>query len=142
MEMDLSDRIESLRRCGALASAPGHALEWLAEGALVEAFEPDQIVSAQGELASRVYVVVSGQLQILQGEAGRLISIAEAGSLFGEYAMFVQGQRTAYVVAAAPTVTLSFAPETFREFLMRAPSVTLELLQTAVRRLHRAERNR
>ena len=38
------------------------------------------------------------------------------------------------------TVLLSIDPDHFREFLLRSPETTLQLLQTAVRRLRRAER--
>ena len=56
--------------------------------------------------------------------------------------MFVKGVRMARVVAAKSSVLLSFGDDLFREFLLRCPTVMMELLQTAVRRLHRVERRR
>jgi CRP-like cAMP-binding protein len=43
------------------------------------------------------------------------------------------------VLAAESSVLLSFEAEQFREILLRCPAVMMELLQTAVRRLHRVE---
>ncbi len=96
----------------------------------------------EGESSSRVYVVARGSLQVRLGESGKLVSFAEAGALFGEYAMFVKGVRMARVVAAKSSVLLSFGDNQFQEFLLRCPTVMMELLQTAVRRLHRVERRR
>ena len=56
----------------------------------VEVFE-------NGETSSSVYVVASGSLRIQLSESSKLVSFAEAGALFGEYAMFTKGVRTARV---------------------------------------------
>ncbi len=140
--MDLEEIQDALINCDVLAKADDEALQWLADAARVDRFEADTIVFDEGELSSRVYVVASGSLRVGLGETSKLVSFAEAGALFGEYAMFVKGIRTARVVAAEPSVLLSFEDDQFREFLLQCPSAMLELLQTAVRRLHRVERQR
>jgi CRP-like cAMP-binding protein len=131
-----------LSDCEILAKAGDAALDWLADRAETESFAAGQVVFDSGEVSSRVYVVAKGLFQVLLGDSSRLVSFAEAGALFGEYAMFAKGARTASVVAAKPSVLLSFDEEQFREFLLQYPTVMMELLQTAVRRLHRVERTR
>ena len=121
---------------------PDDSLAWLARVARVEYFEPDQVVFLEGETSSLVYVVAQGTFQVRLGEACKLVSLAEPGALFGEYAMFTKGYRNANVVAAEPGVLLSFSAAQFREFLLRCPQVTLLLLEKAVRRLQRVERQK
>jgi CRP/FNR family transcriptional regulator, cyclic AMP receptor protein len=140
--MELPEIHRALKACDVLATADDDALEWLAENAKTHEFGPDQIVFEAGEPSSRVYVVASGSLQVRLGETAKLVSFAEAGALFGEYAMFVKGVRTAHVIAAESSTLLSFEEAPFREFLLRYPTVMMQILQTAVRRLHRIERKR
>ena len=140
--MNLPEKQSALKNCDVLATADDATLQWLAEGAQTDPFEAGQVVFEEGESSSRVYVVARGSLQVRLGESDKLVSFAEAGALFGEYAMFVKGVRMARVVAAKSSVLLSFGDNQFQEFLLRCPTVMMELLQTAVRRLHRVERRR
>ncbi len=117
--MELAEIHAALKKCDVLATADDDSLHWLAEAAETEFYEADQVVFSAGDVSSQVYVVAWGSLQVLIGESARLVSFAEAGGLFGEYAMFVKGVRTAHVVAAEATVLLAFKEETFRKFLLR-----------------------
>ena len=140
--MDQLEKEDALKKCGVLAAVEDADLQWLVDETEYDIFEQGQVVFEEGDTSSRVYVVASGSLHVRVGDASKLVSFAEAGALFGEYAMFVKGVRTARVVAAEPSVLLSFSSDQFREFLLRCPAVMMELLQTAVRRLHRVERRR
>ena len=140
--MEQTDKLGALKKCEVLAGVEEADLQWLADAAEVDAFAAGKIVFEEGDTSSRVYVVAIGALQVRLGESAKLVSFAEAGALFGEYAMFTKGVRNACVFAAEPSVLLSFEAEQFREFLLRCPAVMMELLQTAVRRLHRVERRR
>jgi CRP-like cAMP-binding protein len=140
--METAEIKDALGKCEVLASADDAELNWLAEAGRSEFLEADGVLFTEGDTSTRVYVVVTGSLQVRQGESCKLVSFAEAGTLFGEYAMFAKGARTANVVAADPTILLSFPEERFREFLLKCPAVMMKLLQTAVRRLHRVGRQR
>lgn len=140
--METADIKDALRKCEALASAADADLNWLAEAGHSEFLEADGVLFTEGDTSTHVYVVVTGSLQVRRGESCKLVSFAEAGTLFGEYAMFAKGARTAHVVAAGPTTLLSFPEERFRGFLLKCPTVMMQLLQTAVRRLHRVGRPR
>lgn len=140
--MNATEKLDTLRDCEAFASAEDSDLQWLAEQAQIEAVGPGDVVFEHGDETANVYVVVSGSLRIRVHEDAKLVSVAERSSLFGEYAMFAHGVRTARVAATEPCVLLSIDEAPFREFLLRCPTVMMELLQTAVRRLQRAERAR
>jgi CRP-like cAMP-binding protein len=138
--METSEIAAALARCKAFASVDQALLDTLAESAGVQRFEPGDVVFDNGDESSEVYVVVSGSLRAQFSEHGPVISVFDDGALFGEYAMFTRGIRSARVTALASSVTITLDPAGFRDFLRAAPDVTLQLLETAVRRLARAER--
>jgi CRP-like cAMP-binding protein len=140
--MNATEKLATLRRCEVLAAAEDDALERLAEAAELEHFGAGQIVFEAGEISSRIYVVAAGKLEARLHKDGPLISFFEPGALFGEYAMFVHGVRSAQVAAATECTLLSIDEQHFHDFLLRSPESALLLLGTAVRRLHRAERQR
>lgn len=140
--MNATDKLETLRGCEVLAAADDETLGSLAEIAGVERFLRGQVVFDTGEASSRAYVVASGKLEVKLTADGPLVGFFEPGALFGEYAMFANGVRTARVVAATESILLSIAPEQFQSFLLRCPQATVALLRTAVRRLVRAERSK
>ncbi len=140
--MDLVEKQSALKKCVVLTTVEDADLQWLADAARIEPFIADQVVFLEGDNSTRVYIVAQGSFHVRLGEADKLVSLAETGTLFGEYAMFVKGVRTANVIAKEPSTLLSFSGEQFREFLLRCPTVMMQLLETAARRLHRVERKR
>lgn len=140
--MEFTDKLDALKKCGVLAQAEDDDLQWLADLTEIDVYAMGKVVFEEGEVSSRVYIVALGSLHVRLGEGSKLVSFAEAGALFGEYAMFTKGVRIAQVQAAESSVLLSVTADQFREFLLRCPTVMMELLQTAVRRLHRVERRR
>jgi CRP-like cAMP-binding protein len=138
--MNATEKLTALKRCEVLAAADDDALEWLSEAVDTEVFAAGDVVFETGEVSSRVYVVVSGSLEVRRNEDTAMVGFFEAGALFGEYATFVNGVRTARVVAREESVLLSMDDEHFRTFLLRSPEAMMLLLQTSVRRLNRASR--
>lgn len=139
--MDTAQKIAALQRCDILAAADEKTLQWLAEAATVEDFGPHESVFEAGEDSTHVYVVVEGSLEVRLSPTSRLVSFFEPGALFGEYAMFANGTRTAEVVTATPTKLLLIKEGHFRALLLESPAVAVLILEKVVRRLQRAERH-
>ena len=89
------EKEDALKKCGVFAAVEDADLQWLVDEVGYDLFEQGQVVFEEGDTSSRVYVVASGSLHVRVGAASKLVSFAEAGALFGEYAMFVKGVRTA-----------------------------------------------
>jgi CRP-like cAMP-binding protein len=140
--VNATEKLNAVKQCEVLAAADDASQQWIADAMEIEYFEAGEVVFEAGDESTRVYVVVAGTLEARVGEQADLVSLFEPGALFGEYAMFTGGVRTARVVALASCVLLSVDDEHFRTLLLRCPEVTMLLLRTAVRRLHRAERYR
>ncbi|HSD25810.1 MAG TPA: FAD-dependent oxidoreductase, partial [Vicinamibacteria bacterium] len=80
-----------------------------------EHYEPGQEVFRQGELGDRLYLVLSGEVDVVREEGGvsRVLARLGPGQWFGEMALLHQTVRTASVRCAAPLDVLSLPREEF-----------------------------
>ena len=80
----------------------------------------------QGESSDRLFVVVSGRLQILSADDGREAKIVEEisqGGTVGELGVFSDEAQSTSVVAVRDSVLLEFAHDNFRELAARYPAL-------------------
>src|SRR5690606_8921280 len=81
-----------------------------------------------------VYFLGRGSLQSFTsgGPLARpRIRILRAGSVIGEAALFIHGERSANVAAMTPCVVWALAGPRFEEMVQRSPAIALELLRAA-----------
>ena len=130
--MDTKRKFNVLRGSTFFRKVPESDLMALAESMHVEKFREGEAVCLAGEPADRVFVVLSGTLEVRRPEGvGRPKSVVE-GDLFGEYGLFADETRTADVVCSRDSTLLSLEYARFREFLELFPSTTYALLEHAV----------
>lgn len=88
-------------------------------GITQEHFEPGEEVFHQGDLGDRIYIIVSGQAEVIRedGAGDALLASLGAGEYFGEMALLRQSTRGATVRCTVPMNTLSLPK---REFSMLA----------------------
>jgi NADH:quinone reductase (non-electrogenic) len=88
-------------------------------GITQEHFEPGEEVFHQGDLGDRIYIIVSGQAEVVREDCAGEVLLAGlgAGEYFGEMALLRQSTRAATVRCTAPMNTLSLPK---REFSMLA----------------------
>lgn len=67
----------------------------------VEEFAPGAIVIPEGPHLGRMYVLISGEVEVLRGQT-QVALISEPGAVFGEIAALLAGPHTATVRATAP----------------------------------------
>jgi CRP-like cAMP-binding protein len=134
--MDVESRIKALQACRLFESVPRSDLATLAETMHEEYFGHGEFVCRQGERADRVFVVITGNLEVRVAGWPEPASRVQSGELFGEYGLFAEGFRTASVVSADESVLLTLDYPRFRAFLLMFPETTLAILEATVRRLH------
>jgi NADH dehydrogenase len=90
-----------------------------------EHYEPGQEVFRQGELGDRLYLVLSGEVDVVREEAGesRVLARLGPGQWFGEMALLHQTVRTASVRCAAPLDVLSLPREEFSVLAAHLPDL-------------------
>ncbi len=105
----------------AFPKAGVEALGELLDAALVHNVNPGHVVVGQGERSDTLYVVLSGEFDVLHRAEGqalppRTLARVEAGELFGERAAVGGGPRAASVVAVGGARLLAVPGGVFRRF--------------------------
>ena len=96
-----------------------------------------------GDPTDSLYIVVSGRLKVMMGEAdGKevILSILGPGEFFGEMGLVDDGPRSATVIAIEPCELLAVSKRAFKKCLVENVEVAMAVLRVVVRRLREADR--
>jgi CRP/FNR family cyclic AMP-dependent transcriptional regulator len=131
--MSLDERVALLRTIGFFASAPPEALPQVAA-----VLEPLHVPSGtaifhKGELGDSLYIIVSGRLQIHDGEL--ILDELSAGDVVGELAVLDAEQRSASATALDDASLLRLCQSSLHELLAEHSKVALGFLRVLGRRL-------
>ncbi|MCC7106202.1 MAG: cyclic nucleotide-binding domain-containing protein [Chloroflexi bacterium] len=121
---------------------PPHRLRAIAELTQTRSFKAGQVVFGMGEVGSRLYVIRSGEMQVVRGEpAGAPVVLARLGpgEFFGELSLFDRGTRSATVIATTDTETLTLGRADILELLQRFPEIGMSFLEALSDRLRTAD---
>jgi len=107
------------------------ALADVAAKALVQRFQPGEMVVWQGEPSATVYLLTSGiaavTLLTAAGRQSRTLAYLMPGESFGEVGILENQPRSASVVALTDITVLAFERDDFLGILGRYPSVAIEV---------------
>jgi CRP/FNR family cyclic AMP-dependent transcriptional regulator len=124
------------------SEVPPHRLRAIAQIARRTSYSAGQVVFRTGELGSTLHVIRSGRMNVVREyESGEAVVLASLGpgEFFGELALFDQGPRSATVVAAEDTETISLGRTDILDLINRYPDVALAFLQSLSTRLRSAD---
>jgi CRP/FNR family transcriptional regulator, cyclic AMP receptor protein len=116
------------------ANLPTDVIDRLTTRTETRALERGDLLFAQGDPSTELFVVVDGNVAIAtKSTDGResLVAVMEAGGLFGELGLFDDGPRSADARALTPATVVALGFEHVREVLREQP----ELLWIVVRLL-------
>jgi uncharacterized membrane protein len=104
------------------------------------AFAAGDVVFAQGDAGSSMYLVRSGAVQVFLPSADSaaapvVLKDVRTGEYFGELALFDDKPRSASVRAVVDTVLLELKREEFAEHLARSPRAAMVILSEMAERL-------
>jgi CRP/FNR family cyclic AMP-dependent transcriptional regulator len=97
----------------------------------------------EGEPADVLYIVVSGRLKVMMGEADgkeTILSILGPGEFFGEMGLIDENPRSATVVAIEPCEMLALTRRDFRRCLVENANLAMAVMRVLVQRLRDADR--
>lgn len=105
-------------------------------------FEPGEAVVHQGDLGDRLYIILSGQAEVVHEAGGHHIRFAQLGpgEYFGEMALLNQATRSATVRCLAPTDVLSLPQREFRTLTAHVPELRQKCETLMVQRQQATER--
>jgi len=101
-------------------------------------FGKGEIVFHQDDPAGHVYLIASGTVRIsTEDESGQevVIALIRGGDVFGELALFDEGQRSATVTALTETMAFALASRDFNDVISRNPGAMRQMLALLARRI-------
>lgn len=123
-------------------SVPRHRLRVIAHAARRNGYVAGETVIRMGELGSTLHVIRRGRMDVIRevddGEPLVLASLGP-GEFFGELSLFDRGPRSATVIAAEDTETLSLGRSDILDIMIRYPEVALAFLNSLSERLRTAD---
>ncbi|KIX11160.1 cyclic nucleotide-binding domain-containing protein [Dethiosulfatarculus sandiegensis] len=105
----------------------------------VEKVMPGSMLFWEGDQSQDLYILVSGRLDVLKGEAG-IGQIVERGAVFGEMSMLLGQKRTASVKAVEKSEIIRIPKEELPEFLKKFPQVMQATSRLLAKRLDEASK--
>lgn len=97
-------------------------------------FQSGEILFLEGDDSQDLYVLLSGQLDILKGN-NTIAEITEPGELFGEMSFLMGTRRTATVKAKSEGQFIRIPREEISEFLVKFPDMSKKITRLLARRL-------
>ena len=103
-----------------------------------QTYAPGDTVVAQGDPATRLFVIVEGTAAVEQEGQGR-VGTLNPGEFFGELALIEAHGRTATVRADSELTCLVIPAWEFKASLQEHPQMAIPMLEAIIKRLHRQE---
>ena len=129
-----------------LEGLPPDDFEKIVSGGEVQRLDAREILISEGGGDRSLYLLMDGEMDVLvpQENGWLRVAVLGAGSVIGEMAFLDNLPRSARVVARAPSTALRMTRESFQEFAVREPVLSLvflwELSRIVSLRLRRVER--
>jgi CRP/FNR family cyclic AMP-dependent transcriptional regulator len=101
------------------------------------------VIMAEGDRVDSLYIVMSGRLKVMMGEAdGKevILSILGPGEIFGEMGLIDDGPRSASVIAIEPCELLLVTRRDFKRCMIENYDAAMTVMRVLVRRLRAADR--
>lgn len=136
------DYAEVLGKVSLFALMKRGDLKKLAKNCSEHEFEVGQIITREGDTDGRLFVIVSGRVEVvkdLDGPGERLAAELGPGKYFGEMALVDDFTRTASIRTLGPVTAISLDQWNFREAIQKYPAIAVEMLQMLARRVRAVE---
>lgn len=127
-----------LARVPFFTNLPTEELERLMSGLDVVNLKPREILFREGETGERMYIVVSGELEILKApdsDDELILNRIYEGEYIGEMSLVTGAPRTASVRSNGETVLLSLSRAQLMDLLKRHPHLSSEMVSVLSQRL-------
>lgn len=134
------DKISALKRSSLFQELDEPTLSALAERAVEQQFQKDEVLFVAGEEARGLYVIVAGAVRAFRVSVdGReqVIHVERAGASIAEVPVFDGGTYPSTAAAEEPTVTLFIDKRDVRQLALKHPEIAFAALKVLATRLRR-----
>ncbi len=134
-----ADWVPVLEQVPLFASLEARQLSRVAAVARLKGFRAGTTIVRMGEPGNAFYVVLDGTALVVR-PTGRPLKL-RPGDFFGEMALLEDAPRSADVIAAEDTLTMTIGRSAFTKLLRSEPRLTHTILRTVAGRLRAAQRS-
>ena len=100
--------------------------------------EPGAVLFSKGDRAEDMYIVKSGQIEIVNG--AMVYEVVSAGGIFGEMALALDTRRTAAARAVTKSEVLPINEDRFLTLVQHNPFFAIRVIRVMCERLLRADK--
>lgn len=106
-------------------------------GELGKIYQSGEVIIRQGESGDCMYVIQSGEVEILRDKDDKQIQIAvrKTGDFFGEMALFSRELRSATVKALGEARVLTVDKKNLLKSIQKDPSLAFRIIETLSKRV-------
>ena len=130
-----NELVDLLRRTPLFRQASQSLVRWLVSTATLARFEPAATICREGEEGDAMFLIVSGEVAIVQGEAAQPVQQLTRGDFFGEIALVQRSIRIASALAVSSCEVLVIGRQEFDVLHRRSSSFRQTIRLTAALRL-------
>lgn len=128
------EKITFLKGSEFFAALPLEELYHIALSMEEESFKPGTVVIEEGTAGDKMYIVVSGRLEVKR-ENGQRVAILDEEQVFGDMALLDDEPRSASVIALEEVHLLSLQRSSLERILRRYSSIAFNMMRILSRRL-------
>ncbi len=106
-------------------------------GELGKEYNNGEIIINQGESGNCMYVIQSGEVEVLRINDGKEVRLAvrKAGDFFGEMALFSKEERSATIKALGNARVLTIDRKNLLNSIQKDPSLAFRIIETLSKRI-------
>lgn len=131
------DKLAILRRIALFSSCTEEQLQLVAVRTRLVEYKKGEMLYREGEMASALYIVASGRLEVFSIAEGtkHLYAVLHNGEAFGEVSLLTGEPHSATVQALNDTLIFQLEQQDFEDLINRIPSLVLYLSRLLSKRL-------
>lgn len=113
----------------------------ISRGDLGKIYDDGEAITHQGELGDCMYVIQQGEVEVTirSGDEEIVLSVLEAGDVFGEMSLFTKRERSATVRAKGKARVMTIDKRGFMKRVHQDPSLAFRILKKMSERVQRLD---
>jgi len=122
------EAVNILRRIPIFEELKGRDLGYLMDALHVREFRAGEVIFGQGVPGFGMYIIISGDVDIVYEPTGQIIARLSEGEFFGELALLVSSPRSAAAVANTPCRMFGFFHSDLKSLIKRRPKMGVKIV--------------
>jgi len=120
--------VDILRRIPIFEDLGTRDLSYLMDALHVRDYAPGEVIFGQGVPGFGMYIVITGDVDIVYEPTGQVIARLSDGEFFGELALLVSSPRSAAAVAHTPCTMYGFFHSDLKSLIKRRPKMGVKIV--------------